>query len=138
MTPQKQLLVCKETGDCMRACIASMLDLPITTVPNFMDKSDDYFNMLWNTLIEHGYSYVGHDDKPPYKYVQASEGIEGYFMAVVNSINYEGEVSEAGRPITHAVVFKGLEFCFDPSPKATKQWSIDDVRYFYIIERSDV
>lgn len=36
MIPENQTDTSKETGDCFRACVASLLELPIGRVPNFM------------------------------------------------------------------------------------------------------
>lgn len=135
MIPAYQLVTDPGKGDCIRACIASMLELPCSEVPNFMDdKNSEWFAQMWKFLQLHGYEYTGHD-KFPFEHVKKSEGINGYFMVSVPSINYANIKTDDGKIVTHAVVFKGTEFAHDPSVGKTKQWSIEDVRYFYIIEK---
>ncbi len=41
MIPVQQTILNSVNGDCLRACIASILDLPIEAVPNFMDEPGD-------------------------------------------------------------------------------------------------
>ncbi len=44
-------------GDCMRACVASLLDLPITTVPHFFDggcDSQEFDRRVADFLGRHG------------------------------------------------------------------------------------
>lgn len=40
MTPINQTIFDAGRGDCLRACIASILDLAITEVPNFIEQDD--------------------------------------------------------------------------------------------------
>ena len=44
MIPVYQTIFTAETGDCYRACVASILEVPIKTLPNFMEDGPDYFN----------------------------------------------------------------------------------------------
>jgi hypothetical protein len=125
MKPVKQIKVDKINGDCERACIASSLELPISKVPNFMECPElSHFAMVGFLKI-YGYSFIGIcADKNK---ILTYKGVDGYFIAVVNSINFENT--------THTVIFKGNEFVFDPSPNKSKVWQIEDVKYFYIIEK---
>lgn len=43
MKPVNQSIVSFKNGDCARACIASILELPLKDVPNFMRDGPDYF-----------------------------------------------------------------------------------------------
>ena len=39
MKPVKQLICNNENGDCFRACVASILERPVESVPNFVRKN---------------------------------------------------------------------------------------------------
>ena len=49
-------------GDCMRACIASLLDLPIAAVPHFAQLAAEGKGEFWPDVTEfcrqYGYSFV--------------------------------------------------------------------------------
>lgn len=51
-----------QEGDCFRACIASILELPIEDVPHFAQltggRSEDFWNMAYDWLEDRGYGYV--------------------------------------------------------------------------------
>lgn len=51
MTPQRCIVPLggREEGDCWRACVASILDLPIRDVPNFSDMAPTYDEMIEKT-----------------------------------------------------------------------------------------
>ena len=125
MKPVMQKVVSAGEGDCMSACLASILELPLDRVPNFYVGKGDWFNQLWKFLERAHLEWGG--QRVPVIALSKSNGIDGYFMAVVQSINFPEK--------THAVVFKGKEFVHDPSPLKSKEWTIDDVKYFYILER---
>jgi hypothetical protein len=71
MTPVYQEIVCPNRGDCMSACLASLMDLPITAVPKFaadeFDRNpakdrpyrerDMHYAML-DWLHTKGYAYI--------------------------------------------------------------------------------
>lgn len=46
MTPQPCIAPAAEDGDCWRACIATILDLPVADLPNFAHNAD------WNGMLE--------------------------------------------------------------------------------------
>jgi len=130
VTPQVQLITHKGKGDCLRACVASLLDLPLLSVPNFVgDLGKMWFfhkqRGLYAFLYNQGVEYQG--CQPPRKAVKLSQGYDGYFIANVPSANFKGKY--------HSVIFKGLNFFFDPSPLKQWQGTIDNVRDFFIIEK---
>lgn len=55
MTPVDQIFFDEERGDCLRACVASMLDLPIGDVPNFAEL--EYFVGLEKWLTGRGLAF---------------------------------------------------------------------------------
>lgn len=50
MKPAYQLDHSQQTGDCLRACVASILELPITDIPNFWEQTQD--PLLFWTLLD--------------------------------------------------------------------------------------
>jgi hypothetical protein len=44
MKPVNQTILDFEHGNCMQACVASILELPLEDVPNFMQDGPDQFN----------------------------------------------------------------------------------------------
>lgn len=65
MTPVTQTLVGIERGNCLQACVASLLDLPIEQVPNFCEarQSGEWFEPFMGWLRERGWTAVYF--KPP-------------------------------------------------------------------------
>lgn len=97
MTPQKQIILHSETtqGNCLQAAVASILDLPIETVPHFVLK-DTWWNDMISFAKEAGYRFIL-DPKPgKYEYV---------LMCGV-----------AMRGTQHVTIYKNDEPFFDPHP----------------------
>jgi hypothetical protein len=102
-------------ADCMRATVASLFNLELHAVPNFIEFKDNWdseFNSFFtNRGYEPMYINIG-DSVSTQKLKECAEfdgGINGYFFGVVDSQTYPGE--------THAVVVdKGLNIVHDPNP----------------------
>lgn len=47
MTPVHQEILCNRRGDCLRACIASILDRPLDHVPNFSEPARSQLDPIW-------------------------------------------------------------------------------------------
>ena len=119
-----------EKGDCLRACVATLLQLPIADVPNFIElQGSKWFmggkNSVYSFLERNGYEYLGW--QPPLKAIELSEGVNGLYIASVDSANFPGK--------RHSVIFKGKELFHDPTTKKKWQGKLDDVREFWMIER---
>ena len=94
-------------GNCMSACLASLLGLPIGQVPNFFDKSesdDHWWELVREWLKEHGLGVI--------------------------TINYSQELMEkiggvhivaglSARDVNHAVLYKDGKLFHDPHPDNT-------------------
>ena len=93
----KQEICDKDKGDCLRACIATVLQIPIKSLPNFHTNRFflDWMKLLGNFGIELRYG--------------KSCWIQGYWIASVPSKNFKG--------VKHSIVMKGQLVFFDPSPK---------------------
>ena len=106
-----------EHGNCMQATVASLLDMELEAVPNFIsfDSGNGEANIkMWDFFLENGYdpSAFGTFDTPIEKYREVCEldgGIGGYFYASVKSQTFDGT--------SHAVVIdSSLNIVHDPNP----------------------
>lgn len=114
MTPQKQEFIHDPAngiyGDCQRAVIASLLDLPISKVPHFLadGKGDPviYWESLQAFLQSKGYAWL----VVPQKSGAAFFGAEGNIYHEISG------PSPRGNGVTHAVVGCNGYVAFDPHP----------------------
>lgn len=109
--PVDQEIVDKGYGDCLRACYASLLGLPIDAVPNFIRHEQRWFLVLNQFLWTCGWNFAGtgwwYRDRP--RTPRYEESIRGFLKASVDSRVYKGG--------SHAVIINcnGL-VVHDPSP----------------------
>lgn len=103
MIPVKQTITSSASGDCWRACMASILELPIEILPN--DHSDAWF-LNWKQYLKQfglGISYYGNPKKDPM-------WADHHWIASVKSLNYKNTY--------HAIVMhEGGVVAHDPSIK---------------------
>lgn len=134
MKPIKQDYPHPTRGDCLRACVASLLELDPYFVPQFIELGNENGEWLNHkefgliAFIERmGYKFRGRWSQ--YEALRRSNGINGFFIANVPSANFTDR--------THAVIFKEKTMVHDPSP--CKQWegTFDDVIYFFVIEKDN-
>lgn len=104
-------------GNCMQATVASLLDLPLEEVPNFItsDTGNGEANiMMYQFFTDKGFypTAFGTFDTPIELYKKICEvdgGIGGFFYASIKSQTFEGS--------THAVVLNAnMEVVHDPNP----------------------
>lgn len=114
MTPVDQEFVHKpeigQYGDCQRAVIASLLDLPISDVPHFLKEASGDAGLYWEMLQEfcrkHGYVYLT---------IPAISG--GAFYGEYGDVFHEiSGPSPRGNGVFHAVVGCNGGIVFDPHP----------------------
>ena len=58
MIPVNQAIFNFKRGDCESACLASLLELPLSEVPNFHDSKEDFDKAQSNWLKAQGYFIV--------------------------------------------------------------------------------
>jgi hypothetical protein len=114
MTPTKQTLFGKHTGDCLRAALATLLDLPIWKVPHFSSWSVAY----WSRELER---WVEQELDKQIWFVK--EMPRDWCIAV-------GRSPRSSYP--HAVVTKGCKLWFDPHP--SNGMLVGDPQYYIVIE----
>lgn len=97
-------------GDCQRAVLASLLELPIEQVPHFLQDANgdatEYWESLQRFCRSHGFVYL---------VVPARSG--GGFFGDDGDVFHEiSGPSPRGNGVTHAVVGRNGEVVFDPHP----------------------
>ena len=111
MTPQKQTILSGEgkVGNCLQACVASLLDLPLDQVPHFSSYGERWYQHLYRFLEGRGYEldYI-HGMKQEERWPSDYKGIDGYFIV--------GGESPRGAIGGHAVIYFEGEPYFDPHP----------------------
>lgn len=113
MIPVDQTISDGDIGDCMRAVVASLLDMQIEAVPHFLLHGDNWFGVFWRFLDAVGWVFEG-SGRPKSRVLLEEDSIGGYFLGIVPSKNFEGK--------THAVVLdcEG-NVAHDPSPNKNYQ-----------------
>lgn len=111
MKPVYQTIITKKDGDCTRACIASLLELPIDAVPHFMRFGNKWFEVLRYFLLSLGYDCYGTGFPHSHKIKEYT--IKGFVIGTVNSKTF--------KDITHSVIINSKGLCIhDPNPN--KAW----------------
>lgn len=114
-------------GDCQRACIASLLRLPIAEVPHFLRAAGGDPETFWNLIFDfceaRGYEYLPH---LPNFCPSMAAGMGGYHVIA--------GPSPRGGGILHAVVGLNGEIAFDPHPsRAGLAGERSDWRFDYLV-----
>lgn len=138
MTPRCLTISSPINGNCLQACVASLLDLELEEVPNFVDHdrgddgswfSDPEYGMNM-FLDKHGYEYMGCGNYNELIQSEYGDGVGGYHIGIVNSVNFKGS--------THAVVLKGLDLAHDPSPVSKWNGTGNEAICYYFIRNKSV
>lgn len=102
MKKYRQLISSPLIGDCYRACMATLLQLPPEVLPNDFSPAH---GRIWGVFLEQfglGLSYDNRADQPIW--------LSSPWIASVKSLNYEG--------VTHAILMHGGGIVLhDPSNK---------------------
>jgi hypothetical protein len=130
-----QTIVDKGYGNCMQAAIASLLELSLKEVPNFIEYKNDWFSPLWELLKKYGYEYNGClyninryriinkrkglqtvHLKTNFNKIKQMEGVKGYFFASVYSPKFYNPNEDPAT--THAVIIdKKFNIVHDVNPE---------------------
>lgn len=109
-----QTIVDSEIGNCMQAVVASLFEIELDSIPNFVEHEN------WGELFDQVYTDNGYPDyiyfdtrnlslKLIKNILEHDKGINGFFYATVASQTLKG--------ITHAVVIdKNCNIVHDPNP----------------------
>lgn len=112
-----QTVIDSKNGNCAQAAIASLFEVDIEDVPNFVDYGKAYLYRLMSYFEGQGYPDANNISGQQHEYhsvLEAAEldgGIDGFFYASVPSQTYEN--------CSHAVIIdQTLTVVHDPSPNA--------------------
>ncbi|MDD4970815.1 MAG: hypothetical protein PHT07_15415 [Paludibacter sp.] len=129
MTTIYQTIVDNASGNCMQAAVASLLDMPLESVPNFKDYNEDFWLKTVGFISNSGYEFHGtlynsrfqvinnnYESFPPgdttdwkfpskdrFPEIENMEGVDGYFIASVFSPKYFNPIG-GPKQIRHAVI----------------------------------
>lgn len=132
MKPIKQTKISSEDGtihgNCFRACIASILEIDIDSIPAFEDMGTEWHMPFFKFLNENNLE----TDGTRYKHIDSFEfdlinyeGIYGYI--IVNGKSPRTYVTRG-----HSVVYKNGQMVHDPHPSNDGLLEIEN---FYMIKR---
>lgn len=122
MIPSSQLCLASDgkIGDCMRACIASVLELPTEAVPHFVEEHGEaWFIHAYNWLEARGYGILkvlgdffrqGEYWKLELQTVLWAEGIPCIAVGASPRVDRNGDA------MRHAVVWLNGKLAHDPHP----------------------
>lgn len=130
-----QTIVDKGHGNCMQAAIASLFELSLDSVPNFIELGDKWYNEMHSFVNKQGYVMDGTlynynkyriiNKREKFKSVNLKTrfcdlkkmmGVKGYFYASVYSPKYYNPNENPA--ITHAVIIdKNLNIVHDVNPE---------------------
>ena len=99
-----------QKGNCLAACVASLLDLTLAEVPQFENfNSGVWHDKLIDFLKVRGYELIRFDDYSDLSFYFTPQGIENlYYIA-------NGQ-SPRDLSINHSVIYKQDQLVFDPHP----------------------
>lgn len=114
-----QTVVCRKKGNCMQAQVASLLELPLSDVPNWIEMPEnEWFMNYQNFFKTQGYEFLycknprgSIDDVLNDLY--ETNSIDGFIGASVNSSMFKG--------MTHAVIIN-LDGVVVHDPNPNKYW----------------
>lgn len=120
MKPVKQTVLHSETtkGNCFTACVASIFELQIEEVPNFIEK-EDFWNCFYDFIRSLGYDVITYSNKTAEYYAFPTHNI----MIGTSPRNPD---------ILHAVVGFGNDVVFDPHPDNTGLVGSPIERYYFM------
>lgn len=146
-----QTIINKTKGNCMQAAFASLFELPIEKVPDFISMSEDvWFKSMCNFIKDQGYEFRGSLYNPndlkngrnDFDRLKNYKGVNGYHFAAVYSPKYYKNKDKS--PVTHAVIVDNdLNIVHDVNPnnKDLKEYpekeklKYNGILYVYIIEK---
>ena len=108
MKPVSQTVFGNDKGNCLAACFASVLEIPIEKVPNYIGY-ENWFEKFDNFVAEHGYRIFWYKMKKENEY----EDILGF--TAKNCYLIACGKSPRG-DFDHCVIYKNGEMAHDPHP----------------------
>lgn len=114
-----------DDGNCFQACIASIFEIPISTIPHFCQEypySDEWYREFNKWLDQFGYCTMNFQ---PGKDENKKAWIE--WLEISNFYAVAGVSSTLSANVEHAVVIKGTDIVHDPMGKNRPKFTFDDI-----------
>jgi hypothetical protein len=112
MKPVTQTVFGYPHGNCHAACLASILELPIESMPVIIPGSD-----FWGVWEEHlnsiGYASI------TFQINELQDGFRVKGWHILGGKSPRGLFTEEGKPVYHSVVGRDQELIHDPHPDGT-------------------
>lgn len=106
MIPVDQTIFTPDNGDCMRACVASLLEWPLDRVPNFMETGPKaYERRLKNWADSYGITILDAEVQDHKAFLKAFRNT--YLIGFGKSPRFDCD---------HAVIYRGRHLVHDPHP----------------------
>jgi hypothetical protein len=131
MKPVDQTKFGKPDGNCFAACIASVLEFPLESLPDLSTYADD--DGAWWLAIQ---AWI--EENTDYSYVEvAIQDFEESNKFFGNSYWIATGKSPRGKDLNHAVVYCQGELVHDPHPDKTGLKGNPTVAGFFTLGRKD-
>ncbi len=131
MIPVYQTKFTTKDGDCMSACLASILECDLSDIPNFTEKRSDEMNMWaamreWLGIIGYALVIVSTDT-----FMVIPSGRELFAIAGVPSQKLEGDHSVVVKISSKRPMHRLIEIAHDPNPnnKPYRGGDIGDINF---------
>lgn len=129
-----QTIVDEHKGNCMQAAVASLFELPLEEVPNFIEHGTDWFQIMYSFFKERGHDicYINrngrHETELLKRVAKFDGGVNGYLYASVQSQTFPD--------VYHAVVIDtDLNIVHDPNPnQLAMRLTPDDILDFISVK----
>jgi len=121
-------------GNCMSACLASLLEIPLSEVHNLAELGDKWFPYVWDILKRHGYAFHGtfyfnhpkRGERTFHEFYTLSPGVDGF--VIVGGKSPREYVTRG-----HSVIYKYGVMAHDPHPSRAGLFTLEDAM---MIERA--
>lgn len=118
----KQTITDAKFGNCLQACIATILGKKLDDIPNFMLFEKHWWSSFVMYLGLHGYSPDFINNEPP-----PNDG-KKYIVSLKFKRHSKG--------ITHAVIMKNRNVTFDPFPVIDYKYEDSIIAGYYILKNT--
>ncbi len=120
MKPVNQTTFTPPDGDCLSACIASILELPLDKVPNYI-AYDNWFEKFDDFVAEHGYRLFWYKISEKYNEILGFTAKDVYGILCGKSSSGDWD---------HCVVIKNGKVVHDPNPNSKGLLDHKDIMVF--------
>jgi hypothetical protein len=114
-----------EHGNCLSACVASILEIPLSEVPLFEELGKEWGKAFFELFYKHGYDICINENEVDLLNPEKAKGIDGY--VIVGGDSFREWVVNG-----HGCLYKNGKLAHDPHPSGQ---GIKKFREFWMIEK---